>query len=40
MLGDKREPFEKDLRETLLELNPSGEFLEELIFEAILAWRE
>lgn len=39
VLGDKREPFEKDLRETLLKLEPSGQFFEDVHIEALLALR-
>lgn len=39
VLGDKREPFERDLRATLHELNPDGVFTEDVVLEAILAWR-
>lgn len=40
VLGDKREGFEKDLRETLLKLNPSGKFTEDVAIEAYLARRQ
>lgn len=40
VLGNKRESFEEDLRKTLLELNPSGEFTEDVVLEAYLAWLE
>lgn len=39
ILGDKKEAFEKDLRETLTKLNSSDVFLYEGDLEAILAWK-
>ena len=39
LLGDRREAFEKDLREALLKQNPSGEFSNEVELEAILVWK-
>jgi ubiquinone/menaquinone biosynthesis C-methylase UbiE len=40
VLGNQRESFEEDLRKTLLELNPSGQFTEDVVLEAYLAWLE
>lgn len=40
VLADLREPFEKDLRKTLLEARPTGEFEEQVSVGAILAWKE
>ena len=39
VLGDKHKPFEKDLQETLLNFNPDGQFIEDVLLEAFLAWR-
>ncbi len=39
VLGDKREPFEADLRQTLSAINPEGRFSERLGFDAWLAKR-
>lgn len=39
VLGNKKEAFEKDLRETLSKLNPSGKFMSEGEVAAILAWK-
>jgi len=39
VLGDKKGAFEKELRETLLKMNPSGMFSSEGNLEAILAWK-
>ncbi|HEX9896203.1 MAG TPA: class I SAM-dependent methyltransferase [Dehalococcoidales bacterium] len=39
VLGDRREKFEKDLRETLLKQNPSGKFTSNDKVTAIIAWR-
>ena len=39
VLGDRREPFEADLRRTLRQINPAGVFLEEAELGAWLAWR-
>lgn len=39
ILADKKKAFEKDLRETLLKVNPSGIFSSEGDLEAILAWK-
>ena len=38
--GDNREKFEKDLRESLLAVEPSGQFTEELSVIAIAAWKQ
>ena len=40
VLGEKRGPFERDLRQVLIDLEPSGEFQEEVSVGATLAWRE
>jgi ubiquinone/menaquinone biosynthesis C-methylase UbiE len=40
VLGDRRAGFERDLRATLLAMNPAGIFEEELQLEGFLAWRE
>ncbi len=40
VLGDKREAFERDLREALLFINPDGWFEEEVKVEGIFAWKE
>lgn len=37
--GDNREQFEQDLRTSLLAVEPSGEFTEELPVTALVAWR-
>ena len=39
VLGDKKEAFEKDLRDTLLKDNPSGKFVSEGQVQAFLAWK-
>ena len=39
VLGDRREPFEADLRRTLRQLDPAGVFAEEAELGAWLAWR-
>ena len=39
VLGDKKDAFEKDLREVLLHINPDGVFISEGDLEAILAWK-
>ncbi len=39
ILGDKKDAFVKDLRETLLEQSPSGKFVTEGQVDTILAWR-
>jgi len=39
ILGDRKESFEKDLREVLLEIRPSGIFTSEGDLKAILAWK-
>lgn len=36
LLGDKRDDFERDLRETLLRLGPKGPFTEEVALEVLL----
>jgi ubiquinone/menaquinone biosynthesis C-methylase UbiE len=38
--GENREQFEADLRASLLEVEPSGEFTEELPFTAVVAWKQ
>jgi hypothetical protein len=40
VLGSKREPFESDLRQTLREIEPSGQFHEDVALEAFLAWKD
>lgn len=40
VLGDRRPSFEADVRATLAALAPSGEFREDVVYEAILAWKE
>ena len=40
VLGEQREPFEQDLRNTLLQLEPSGTFHEQVCLSAILAWKQ
>lgn len=39
VLGEKKEPFERELRAALLQLNPAGEFPEVVSYEALLAWK-
>ncbi|MFC1954825.1 class I SAM-dependent methyltransferase [Chloroflexota bacterium] len=39
VLGNKKEAFEKDLREALMKVNPSGIFSSEGDLAAILAWK-
>jgi SAM-dependent methyltransferase len=39
LLGNRREPFEEDVRQTLLALNSLGQFTEMVALEAFLAWR-
>lgn len=39
VLGEKREPFEEDLRTTLLRIEPSGRFTEDVRLQALLAWK-
>ena len=39
VLGDKKEAFEKDLRDALLKDNPSGKFVSEGQVQAIIAWK-
>ena len=39
VLGNLREPFERDLRAALLALNPEGVFTEDVVLKATLAWR-
>lgn len=38
--GENREKFEADLRASLLEVEPSGEFTEELPVTALVAWKQ
>ena len=40
VLADKKDPFEKDLRQALYEINPQGQFNETRIVDAIIAWKE
>jgi len=39
LLGEKREPFERDVRRTLHAINPDGQFSEDVSVEAFLAWK-
>jgi ubiquinone/menaquinone biosynthesis C-methylase UbiE len=39
VLGDKKEAFERDLRDALLRVNPLGKFVSEGQVQAILAWK-
>lgn len=39
VLGDKREPFETDLKQRLDELNPAGQFIEEVKVNLMLVWK-
>jgi hypothetical protein len=39
VLGDNKEAFERDLRETLMKISPEGVFTSEGDLEAILAWK-
>lgn len=38
-VGDKREQFEADLKESLLSVEPSGQFKEELPISILVAWK-
>ena len=40
VLGDRQVGFEADLRATLADIDPSGQFLEDVELEAVLVWRE
>ena len=40
VLGEQRLPFERDLRTTLRQLEPSGTFYEQVCLAAILAWKQ
>jgi ubiquinone/menaquinone biosynthesis C-methylase UbiE len=39
VLGDKKEPFEADVRRRLAEIEPSGVFEEEVTTEIVMAWK-
>ncbi len=39
VLGARREGFEADLRRTLLAINPDGVFHEDVVLDALLAWK-
>jgi hypothetical protein len=39
VLGDKKEAFESDLRNTLLKNNPSGQFVSEGEVRVFIAWK-
>ena len=39
-VGDNREKFETDLKESLLAVEPSGQFTEELPVYVIAAWKQ
>lgn len=39
LLGEKREPFERDVRRTLIAINPAGQFSEDVRVEVFLAWK-
>lgn len=39
LLGNKRALFEKDLKSSLLKINPSGKFRQNVSVEAIVAWK-
>jgi ubiquinone/menaquinone biosynthesis C-methylase UbiE len=39
VLGEKKEPFEADLRRRLLECEPSGTFTEKVVVQIIMAWK-
>jgi ubiquinone/menaquinone biosynthesis C-methylase UbiE len=40
VLGNKRKLFQDDIIKTLSEIQPSGEFIEDVSLEAILAWKQ
>jgi SAM-dependent methyltransferase len=40
VLGEKREPFENELRQRLMECEPSGRFHETATVEVIMAWKQ
>ena len=40
VLGERRAGFEADLRATLHDIEPSGQFLEDVELEAVLVWRD
>ncbi|MEH1877871.1 MAG: hypothetical protein V7L04_02535 [Nostoc sp.] len=40
LLGERVAAFEKDLEDTLLAIQPSGQFQESILLEALLAWRK
>jgi hypothetical protein len=37
VLGDRRRPFEEEVKQALLALTPSGQFTETVVLEALLA---
>jgi hypothetical protein len=39
ILGESKEAFEADLKEELVEINPSGIYISEGDLQAILAWK-
>jgi SAM-dependent methyltransferase len=39
LLGEKREPFERDVRQTLHAIKPGGQFSEDVSVEVFLAWK-
>jgi hypothetical protein len=39
VLGDKKEPFEADIRRRLTDIEPSGVFEEEVTTEILMAWK-
>jgi len=39
VLGDKKGPFEEDIRKSLLELEPSGQFTEPVRIEIMMVWK-
>jgi SAM-dependent methyltransferase len=40
ILGPNREPFENDLRQTLRDIEPSGQFYEDVVLEGFFAWKD
>lgn len=40
LIGNKKEQFETDLTESLLEFNPKGTYIEEIELYALLAWKK
>jgi hypothetical protein len=39
VLGDKKEPFEADLRRRLREIEPSGQFMEPVTVKVMMVWK-